>query len=162
MIQTPTRLGQILLAKGEITQHQLEQALHLQTSNGQPVGACLQQLGHITEKTLKRALRRQAWLKPCAACLTCLVAPFSLQCHASSYEDSEFSNDWIEQQDSYSGWHSDLDVHLSSNQQTGMDFMKVAAEAAWGIYSGEPEAGEWQYSLSENNGDFSVNMQMRF
>jgi len=43
-----------------------------------------------------------------------------------------------------------------------MDFMKVAAEAAWGIYSGEPEAGEWQYSLSENNGDFSVNMQMRF
>jgi len=162
MANTPTRLGQILLARGDITEQQLEEALSLQATNGQPVGACLQQLGYISEKTLKKALRRQAWLKPCAACLTCLVAPFSLQCQASSFEDSEFSSDWIEQQDNYSSWHSDLDVHLSSNQQSGLDFMKVAAEAAWDIYNGEPEAGEWQYSLSEQNGDFSVNMQMRF
>lgn len=162
MAETPMRLGQILLGKGDITQQQLDQALNLQMQCGETIGFCLKELGFITEKTLGKALRRQRWLKPCAACLTCLVAPFSFQCQANEFHQSEFSNDWIEHQDSYNSWDTDLDMRLSSNQQAGVDFLKVAAEAAWGIYQGEPEAGQWQYSLSENNGDVSVNMQVRF
>lgn len=160
MADTPTRLGQILLAKKAISEHQLELALEYQALHGKPIGYCLQALGFIEQKTLDRALRRQSWLKPCAACLTCLCAPFSFStCFAD--DNNEFIDQhWTEQHNPYSNWSDNL--HLNSEQLANADALTIAAETAWGIYQGEPESGEWQYALSKQSSGYTVSMQMHF
>ncbi len=163
MADIKIRLGQILLARHVISKQQLELALKYQALHAQPVGHCLMALGFIEQKDLNRALRRQSWLKPCAACLTCLCAPFSFSpCFASELSEDNFQQQWSEQNDPYSNWAKN--VHLNSDQLASVDLLKVAAEAAWGIYQGEPEAGEWQYALSKHgSGDsYSVSMKMHF
>lgn len=161
MTKVPTRLGQILLAQQSITAKQLAHALDYQAQHAQPIGHCLLALGYIEQRVLNRALRRQSWLKPCAACLTCLCAPFTFStCSADDSLERDLHVDWIEQHDPYSHWAES--THLSSKNQSGMDFVKIVAEAAWGIYQGEPEAGDWQYSLSEQTAGYSVSMTMSF
>lgn len=163
MANIQIRLGQILLARQIITEPQLELALEYQSQHSQPVGHCLIALGFITQKDLNRALRRQSWLKPCAACLTCLCAPFTFSpCFASEPSEDEFHQQWTEQHDPYSHWADS--VNISVDQLDNIDVLTVAAEAAWGIYQGEPEAGEWQYALlKQGKGDgYSISMQMHF
>lgn len=161
MSQIPTRLGQILLAQKSITDKQLAKALDYQAQHGEPIGHCLLALGYIEQKVLNRALRRQTWLKPCAACLTCLCAPFTFStCNADESSAGSLHADWIEQHDPYSHW-ADSTI-LSSKDQAGIDFIKMAAEAAWGIYQGEPEPGEWQYSLNKQSAGYTVSMKMHF
>jgi hypothetical protein len=163
MADIKIRLGQILLARQVISKEQLELALAYQALHAQPVGHCLMALGFIEQKDLNRALRRQSWLKPCAACLTCLCAPFTFSpCFANELSDDNLQQQWSEQNDPYSNWADN--VHLNSDQVVSVDVLKVAAEAAWGIYQGEPEAGEWQYALSkQGSGDgYSVSMKMHF
>lgn len=161
MAETPTRLGQILLARNAINEHQLELALEYQSLHGKPVGHCLLALGFIDQKVLDRALRRQSWLKPCAACLTCLCAPFTFStCIASDTSIDAVNEQWTEQHDPYSNWSDNL--HLNSEQLASVDVLKIAAETAWGIYQGEPESGEWQYGLSKQSSGYSVSMQMHF
>ncbi|MFT4764121.1 MAG: hypothetical protein ACI9OH_001214 [Oleispira sp.] len=163
MSDIPVRLGQILLAKQVITEQQLELALGYQALHNKPVGHCLLALGFIEQKDLSRALRRQSWLKPCAACLTCLCAPFTFApCFADEAAEDDFHQQWTEQHDPYSHWSSS--EHLSTSQLATFDVLKVAAEAAWGIYQGEPESGEWQYALSKQISDngYSISMRMHF
>ncbi len=161
MTATPIHLGQILVARKEITEQQLEHALNYQALHNKPVGHCLVALGYINQTVVNRALRRQSWLKPCAACLTCLCAPFTFSpCIASENIDEKNLQEWTEQQDPYSNWNES--IHLSGNNQAGIDFVKVAAEAAWGIYQGEPKSGEWQYSLSKQSSGYAVSMEMHF
>ncbi|CCK78058.1 MAG: hypothetical protein KBT75_02945 [Oleispira antarctica] len=163
MSDIPLRLGQILLAKHTITERQLELALQYQALHNKPVGHCLMALGFIEQKDLNRALRRQSWLKPCAACLTCLCAPFTFApCFADENSDDDLHPQWTEQHDPYSHWSNN--VHLSENQLATVDVLKVAAGAAWGIYQGEPRSGEWQYAISKqtSNDGYSITMQMFF
>jgi AraC-like DNA-binding protein len=94
MSDIPARLGQILLAKQVITEQQLELALQYQARHNKPVGHCLMALGFIKEKDLSRALRRQSWMKPCAACLTSLCALFTF---APCFTDNS-STDVVQQQ----------------------------------------------------------------
>jgi hypothetical protein len=163
MSDIPTRLGQILLAKQVITEQQLELALQYQARHNKPVGYCLIALGFIEEKDLNRALRRQSWMKPCAACLTCLCAPFTFApCFADNSSSDIFQQQWTEQHEAQSHW-SDT-THLSASKMNGLDVLKVAAEAAWAVYQGEPKAGEWQFALSKQSSSngYSINMQMHF
>jgi hypothetical protein len=163
MSDMPVRLGQILLARQVITEQQLELALEYQALHAQPVGHCLMALGFIAQKDLNRALLRQTWLKPCAACLTCLCAPFTFSpCFANELAEDNFNQQWAEQHNPYSNWAES--IQLSKDQLVSVNVLKVAAEAAWGIYQGEPEAGEWQYALSKQiSGDgYSVSMRMHF
>lgn len=162
MKQVPTRLGQILLAQQTITEKQLASALDYQALHGEPIGHCLIALGYIEQKVLNRALRRQSCLKPCAACLTCLCAPFTFSsCYADESGEEHLDAYWIEQQDSSYGNWSESSA-LSNNTLAGIDIIKLAAEAAWGMYQGEPQAGEWQYSLSKQSSGYSVSMQVHF
>jgi len=162
MANTPMRLGQILVAKQAISDHQLELALGYQALHGEPIGHCLLALGFIDQKVLDRALRRQSWLKPCAACLTCLCAPFTFSPCFASETSHGADQDWTEQHDPYSNWSQNL--HIGSDQLASIDILKVAAETAWGIYQGEPTSGEWQYSLSKqvSGSGYAVSMQMHF
>ena len=157
MASNPTHLGQILLGRQDITQSQLDHALEYQTNCAQPIGACLLALGYVSQGTLNRALRRQSWMKPCAACITCLMAPFSLHSFASEHHDSP--EQWAEQQ-TQGQWSDPL--QLSSNSHSGGDFLKAAAEAAWDLYQGKPELGEWQYSINKESSGYSVNIELWF
>lgn len=162
MNHVATRLGQILLAQQTITEEQLASALDYQCLHGEPIGHCLIELGYIEQKVLDRALRRQSWLKPCAACLTCLCAPFTFSpCYADEGEGESIDAYWIEQQDSsYDSWSETSD--LTGSTLLGIDLVKLAAEAAWDIYQGEPKSGEWQYSLSKQSSGYAISMQMHF
>ena len=54
-----SRLGEILLKEGVITQHQLEKALEVQRASGGKLGSCLTKLGLITEDEITGVLARQ-------------------------------------------------------------------------------------------------------
>lgn len=162
MAEIPTRLGQILLARQTISKSQLNLALEYQASHGEPIGECLLTLGFIDKKTLSRALRRQSWLKPCAAYLTCLCAPFTLStCFANDIEN-DFTNDQWAEEHSEPCHKLPNKPHLHSEEIVSIDVLAVAAEAAWGIYQGEPEAGDLSYSVSKFDTGYSVSMKISF
>jgi type IV pilus assembly protein PilB len=53
-------LGEILVANGEITQAQLDEALAIQKEEGGLIGIILVNLGHVDEKSLVKYLAIQA------------------------------------------------------------------------------------------------------
>ena len=58
-----TRLGDLLVKSGEISQEQLETALAEQRRAGQPLGATLMRLNMVTEERLRLALCRQLHIR---------------------------------------------------------------------------------------------------
>ncbi|MCW8876696.1 MAG: hypothetical protein OQK51_06515, partial [Kangiellaceae bacterium] len=76
-LQQKSRLGTILTNRKYITESQLTQALSYQMEHGVRLGEALIELGFIDSKQLKRALRRQSWLRSIAAGVALVVAPFS-------------------------------------------------------------------------------------
>ena len=156
MNEFPHRLGQLLLQRQEITEQQLQQALSYQAQNPCQLGQALISLGFIDERTLRNVLRRQRWIKPCAACFA-LIAPFSMT-WADEDKEAAFSGDWLEA----SHWDLVDDDSVSAHSSSA-DLMKFVAMTAWGIYQGEPQAGEIRYSVSQtNNQGYNLELSMRF
>lgn len=155
--ELPYRLGDLLVRRELITPGQLKQALQQQASSGQKLGQILVDLNFITPKTLTQALRKQRWLRPCAACFA-FIAPFSAT-YANEHSDHDVYHSWSQS----SSWDASSHQHIGQ-AASSVDLMKVAAETAWDIYQGEPEKGEWRYSLSktqENNG-YNIEMTVHF
>lgn len=73
-----SRLGQILVSKGLISSAQLDQAIHLQLSNGLRLGETLIAQGWISERQLKRALKKQNNLRLAATLVAALLGPFQM------------------------------------------------------------------------------------
>ncbi|PHS65313.1 MAG: hypothetical protein COB09_06005 [Thalassobium sp.] len=156
MNEFPHRLGQLLLQRQEITEQQLQQALSYQAQNPCQLGQALISLGFIDERTLRNVLRRQRWIKPCAACFA-LIAPFSMT-WADEDKEAAFSGDWLEA----SHWDLVDDDSVSAHSSSA-DLMKFVAMTAWDIYQGEPQAGEIRYSVSQtNNQGYNLELSMRF
>ena len=152
----PYRLGDLLIKQQLITPTQLQQALQQQAASGEKLGTILLHMGAISSAALSRTLSKQRWLRPCAACIA-LMSPMSA-CFASDVNDGGYhqwsqNNQWIEQS-----------FERVSDRSSSIDLMKFAAETAWDIYQGEPEAGEWRYSLSQqqNSDGYSIEMTMHF
>lgn len=127
------RLGTLLVCKGYISEDQLDAALAHQTRSGKPLGESLIELGFINEKTLQRNLKRQDYLRLCAACVACVMAPLQL-CMAESLEerpeyaltqvaDAQFAFD---EGLSVSGIDITPEVNLAA----------LASSAAWYLYQG--------------------------
>ena len=76
-IQQKSRLGSILVSRQYISQAQLDEALVFQATNQVRLGEALLTLGFIDQKQLKRALRRQNWVRGAAAGVALVLAPFS-------------------------------------------------------------------------------------
>lgn len=149
------RLGQLLLKQQLIDRTQLHQALKCQRQSDQKLGEILVNLGFISQQTLKRTLSKQRWLRPCAACFA-LMSPFS-DCFASDDPSAD-----IQPWSQTSHW-SDFAYERVGASSSSEDIMKFAAEAAWDIYQGEPQKGEWRYSLSLPQEDgYSLELTMRF
>ncbi|WP_286717461.1 hypothetical protein [Thalassolituus sp. UBA2009] len=156
MNELPHRLGQLLLQQQSITEEQLQQALSYQAQNPCQLGQALIQLGFIDERALRGVLRRQRWLKPCAACFA-LIAPFSMT-WADEDKEAAFTSDWLEAS------HWDLvDDERVTEHSSSVDLMKFVALTAWDIYQGEPVPGEVRYNVSQtNNKGYSLELSMRF
>ena len=158
MSQVPHRLGQILVDQNKITSQQLDHALQVQNKQGGAIGAVLKELGYITERDLVRALNKQSWLRPCAACLTFLLAPFSMQCFANEHSDL---NAEIHQMQSES-WSD----NIHANSLAHKDAVKVVLKAAWQMYQDDgmdlDTQPHWSYGLSRKGGGYNVNMTYKF
>ena len=72
MIQTNTRLGEILIQKGWLTQERLEQALQEQKATRKFLGSILLDKRFITEKQLAQVLSEQ-FRMPCVNLANCYV-----------------------------------------------------------------------------------------
>lgn len=154
--QQKLRLGQLLLNRQAITQRQLAMALRLQKEKACQLGEALIAMGAIDQRTLKRVLRQQRWLRPAATCVA-LLSPFSMT-YAYDPEETRWE---INQQEVASQWYLGQDSleHYSQGEQASR-----MLSTALDLYYGEPEAGEWRYSLSrtESQAGYQVEMRMFF
>ena len=78
--QNNSRLGRVLINKGQLTEMQLDQALVEQGETGKRLGEVLLANGWITHAQLNTALKRQSLLRKVGAIATAVCAPL----HAAS------------------------------------------------------------------------------
>ncbi len=73
-----SRLGQLLVNRGLITEEQLLKAIAHQAATGQKLGEVLAEWKLVTEKEIEKALRKQKSLRLAAALVTALLGPFQM------------------------------------------------------------------------------------
>jgi len=76
-LEEKSRLGKILVKRQYISEHELTEALVYQATHKVRIGEALMALELITPLQLKRALRRQNWLRTFAAGVALVVTPFT-------------------------------------------------------------------------------------
>lgn len=73
--QSNSRLGRVLVNKGQLTELQLEQALIEQGETGRRLGEVLLSRGWVSASQLQRALKRQSLIRRAGAIATAVCAP---------------------------------------------------------------------------------------
>lgn len=127
------RLGTLLICKGYITEDQLDAALAHQIRCGKPLGESLIELGFISEKTLHRNLKRQDYLRLCAACMACVMAPLQF-CMADGIEDLP---EYAYTQVADTQFALDTNITVSGIDITPeVNIAALASSAAWYLYQG--------------------------
>ncbi len=129
------RLGSLLIRKGLIQPEQLDAALVYQRDQGLPLGQALIALGHVSQRQINRALRKQSRIRLCAAVVAFIMAPFNW-CHASEDELEhlpEYQYTQVADQFYFDG-ESEFG---GSNQQGTLDLLEVTTSAAWYLYQGD-------------------------
>ena len=76
--QFRSRLGNLLINKGLVTEQQLAQAVDHQKVSGLRLGEALVSLGHLTENQINKALRRQSSMRFAATLATAMMMPFQV------------------------------------------------------------------------------------
>lgn len=76
-LEEKSRLGKILVKRQNISERELTEALAYQSTHDVRIGEALMALELITPLQLKRALRRQNWLRTFAAGVALVVTPFT-------------------------------------------------------------------------------------
>lgn len=71
-----SRLGRLLLARGYLSEVQLEEGLRQQRKTGEKLGEVLVHSGWITHKELTRVLKQQSRYRNAAALITMVAVPF--------------------------------------------------------------------------------------
>lgn len=76
-LEEKSRLGKILVKRQYISERELTDALDYQATHDVRIGEALMTLDLITPLQLKRALRRQNWLRSVATGVALIVTPFT-------------------------------------------------------------------------------------
>ena len=146
-----SRLGQLLLNSRSITQRQLREALSYQKENACRLGEALIAMGAIDESLLRKVLRRQRWLRPCAACFA-LMSPFSV---TYAYDpDQDLLAD--EAYEYTAQWQM---MNPSTNNSDDSQVTRLLG-TAMDVYMGAPERGEWRYNISRTRTNDSDGYQV--
>lgn len=74
-VRQRSRLGQLLVSKGVISEAQLNEAIARQQSSGQRLGEILTELNLATQRQINSVLRTQKQLRMAAALVTALLGP---------------------------------------------------------------------------------------
>jgi hypothetical protein len=80
----PPKLGEILVAQGQITRQQLDAALAAQTTSGRRLGEELIKAGYVKRAVVSRALRMQRQITFAAMCSTLAVSTIAPNADAAS------------------------------------------------------------------------------
>jgi len=150
------RIGQLLLNNRSITQRQLREALVYQQSHDCRIGEALIATGAIDEPLLRKVLRRQRWLRPCATCFA-LLSPFSYT-YAIDPEQNQAVNYYANQTDQW-----DLLHQWQSYSEDSPQVSRILSTAL-DVYMGAPEKGEWRYAVSRTaaNDDEGYQVEVRW
>ncbi|MAR01592.1 MAG: hypothetical protein CMI00_13770 [Oceanospirillaceae bacterium] len=144
MSQAPAqhRLGQILINKKLITQEDLQRALAFQELHDCKLGEALVAMGAISHSGLRRALNQQRWLRNCATCIALLTpVSFSYAYEPVQYTSTLSGDDFPEY-----GRLPPSNPYAKNDSYVG-DMLS----AAWTLYRGQPEEGEWRYSVGRTD-----------
>jgi hypothetical protein len=166
----PYRLGTLLVEKHLISQDQLDKALLFQKHNDLPLGQALIQLNMLTERQLKRALKKQSRIRLYAACAAFFIAPFSMMCQAQDSDGIETLPEYTHTQvadnhyaDEYS--YSNFAVNQNSNGSQ-INMVEIATAAAWYLSQGGIKNSQFQdvpvklnLTTSANN-TYTLNMSI--
>lgn len=137
MIQ-PYRLGCLLLQKRLINQQQLDAALIHQRQAGVPLGEALIALNIVNERQIKRALKKQSFIRLCAACVAFFMAPFSL-CHASNEKIEhlpEYSFTQVADCPSLNKHADDFEDYAIDGFGQNLNIIEATTAAAWYLSQG--------------------------
>lgn len=77
-VRQRSRLGQLLVSKGVISEAQLNEAMARQQSSGQRLGEILTELNLATQRQINSVLRTQKQLRIAAALVTALLGPVTV------------------------------------------------------------------------------------
>lgn len=156
MAETPVqyRLGQILINKKLITQEDLQHALAFQELHDCKLGEALVAMGLISQTRLRRALNQQRWMRNCATCIA-LLAPvsFSYAFEPVQYTSSMQTEDF-----------PDYGLPRSNPYAQDDNYVGQMVAAAWSLYRGQPEEGEWRYSVgrTQDKKGYEVSVSLHF
>lgn len=130
------RLGSLLINKGLIQSSQLDEALAYQRKHeGMPLGAALVALGHVSDKQIAKALRKQSRIRIYAAFVAFLMAPFNW-CHADD-DDIEHLPEYQYTQVHDQLYFDDASDYSQKLGQGSLDLLQVTSSAAWYLYHGD-------------------------
>lgn len=130
------RLGSLLINKGLIQASQLDDALAYQRDHtGMPLGVALVALGHVSEKQIAKALRKQSRVRIYAAFVAFLMAPFNW-CHAGD-DDIEHLPEYEYTQVHDQLYFDDESDYSQNLNQGSLDLLQVTTSAAWYLYQGD-------------------------
>lgn len=88
--QFRSRLGNLLINKGLVTEQQLAQAIDHQKVSGVRLGEALVSLGVLTDRQISKALRRQSSIRFAATLATAMMMPFQVvKADAARIENDE-------------------------------------------------------------------------
>lgn len=88
--QFRSRLGNLLINKGLVTEQQLAQAVDHQKVSGVRLGEALVSLGFLTERQISKVLRRQSSIRFAATLATAMMMPFQVvKADAARIENDE-------------------------------------------------------------------------
>jgi len=143
----PYRLGTLLVEKHLITADQLDSALSFQQENSLPLGQALIELGMITDRQLKRALKKQSRVRLYAACAAFFMAPFSMMCQAQD-DDIEHLPEYSFTQVADAQYSDEYGYSNFAMNQNGngvdFDLMEITTAAAWYLSQGGIEDSRFQ------------------
>jgi hypothetical protein len=171
MSQQPYRLGDLLIEKHIISASQLDDGLRYQQKHSLQIGQALIKMGHVTQRQINHALKKQNYIRLCAASAAFIMAPFSMcQANVNSIEllpeytltqvaDTQYS-------DEYSFNNGGFSATQKCNT-TGINILEITTAAMWYITQGGVQLDGLQavplnMNVTAVNNSYTVNMSLSF
>jgi hypothetical protein len=171
MSERPYRLGDLLIKKHIISASQLDDALRFQQNHSLQIGQALIKMGHVTQRQINHALKKQNYIQLCAASAAFFMTPFNVcQANVDSIEllpeysltqiaDTQYSDEY-----SFSYGVSSAN---QNNHTKGINVLEITTAAMWYLSQGGVQLDGLQtvplnMNITTGNDSYTVNMSLSF
>jgi hypothetical protein len=165
------RLGDLLINKHIISASQLDDALRYQQKNGIQIGQALIQMGHVTQRQINQALKKQNYIRLCAAVAAFFMAPFSV-CNANTDSIEQLPEYSLTQiaETQYSDEYSFNSSQISVGQNgevAGINILEITTATVWYLSQGGLnidglQAVPLNMNITALDNSYTVNMNLSF